>query len=317
MAQTMAHEPMAQEIVEQNASEKGEVVATVSDYYSLLKPGVMRLSIFTAVIGLVAAPGSIEPAIAIAAILAIAVGAGASGSLNMWYDADIDTKMERTKGRAVAAGRVPAKEALTLGLVLAVLSVFSLSFMVNYVAGGLLAMTIAYYVLFYTMWLKRRTPQNIVIGGAAGAFPPMIGWAAVTGNVSFDSFSLFALIFIWTPPHFWALSLYRAGDYEAAGIPMMPVVAGKPSTKRQIFLYSLLLAPTAMLPYMLGFVGPVYAVITMMLTAFFIFLAFNIWQERGEEESVAKRLFGFSIFYLFAEFLILGLDASGVFGFGA
>ena len=184
-------------------------------------------------------------------------------------------------------------------------------------AGGLLAMTIAYYVLFYTMWLKRRTPQNIVIGGAAGAFPPMIGWAAVTGSVSFESFSLFALIFIWTPPHFWALSLYRAGDYEAAGIPMMPVVAGKPSTKRQIFLYSLLLAPTAMLPYMLGFVGPVYAVTTMALSAFFIFLAFNIWQERGEEESVAKRLFGFSIFYLFAEFLILGLDASGVFGFGA
>lgn len=292
-------------------------MATVGDYYSLLKPGVMRLSIFTAFIGLVAAPGSIEPAIAIAAILSIAVGAGASGALNMWYDADIDTKMERTKGRAVAVGRIPAKEALTLGLVLAVLSVFSLSFMVNYVAGALLALTIAYYVLFYTMWLKRRTPQNIVIGGAAGAFPPMIGWAAVTGNVSFDSFSLFALIFIWTPPHFWALSLYRAGDYEAAGIPMMPVVAGKPSTKRQIFAYSLLLAPTAMLPYMLGFVGPVYAVITAALSTFFIFLAFNIWQERGEEESAAKKLFGFSIFYLFAEFLILGLDASGVFGFGA
>lgn len=312
MAQTMV-----QDIVEQDASEKGETVASVGDYYSLLKPGVMRLSIFTAFIGLVAAPGSIEPAIAVAAILSIAVGAGASGALNMWYDADIDTKMERTKGRAVAAGRIPAKEALTLGLVLAVLSVFSLSFMVNYVAGALLAMTIAYYVLFYTMWLKRRTPQNIVIGGAAGAFPPMIGWAAVTGNVSFDSFSLFALIFIWTPPHFWALSLYRAGDYEAAGIPMMPVVAGKPSTKRQIFLYSLLLAPTAMLPYMLGFVGPVYAVTTAALSAFFIFLAFNIWQERGEEESAAKKLFGFSIFYLFAEFLILGLDASGVFGFGA
>lgn len=312
MAQTMV-----QDIVEQDASEKGETVATVGDYYSLLKPGVMRLSIFTAFIGLVAAPGSIEPAIAVAAILSIAVGAGASGALNMWYDADIDTKMERTKGRAVAAGRIPAKEALTLGLVLAVLSVFSLSFMVNYVAGALLAMTIAYYVLFYTMWLKRRTPQNIVIGGAAGAFPPMIGWAAVTGNVSFDSFSLFALIFIWTPPHFWALSLYRAGDYEAAGIPMMPVVAGKPSTKRQIFLYSLLLAPTAMLPYMLGFVGPVYAVTTAALSAFFIFLAFNIWQERGEEERAAKKLFGFSIFYLFAEFLILGLDASGVFGFGA
>lgn len=292
-------------------------MATVGDYYSLLKPGVMRLSIFTAFIGLVAAPGSIEPAIAIAAILAIAVGAGASGSLNMWYDADIDTKMERTKNRAVAAGRVPPREALTLGLVLAVLSVFSLAFMVNYVAAALLALTIVYYVVFYTMWLKRRTPQNIVIGGAAGAFPPMIGWAAVTGDVSFASLSLFALIFMWTPPHFWALSLYRAGDYEAAGIPMMPVVAGKPSTKRQIFIYSLLLAPTAMLPYLLGFVGPVYAVVTIVLNVIFIFRAFNIWRERGEEESLAKKLFGFSIFYLFAEFLILGLDASGVFGFGA
>jgi protoheme IX farnesyltransferase len=311
MAQTMA-----QNLLEQDASEKGETVATVSDYYSLLKPGVMRLSVFTAFIGLVAAPGSIEPAIAIAAILAIAVGAGASGSLNMWYDADIDTKMERTKDRAVAAGRVPAKEALTLGVVLSIFSVFSLGFMVNYVAAGLLALTILYYVIFYTMWLKRRTPQNIVIGGAAGAFPPMIGWAAVTGDVSFESLSLFALIFMWTPPHFWALSLYRAGDYEAAGIPMMPVVAGKPSTKRQIFIYSLLLAPTAMLPFMLGFVGPVYAGVTVILTGIFIYRAFNIWQERGEEEVVAKKLFAFSIFYLFAEFLTLGLDASGVFGFG-
>lgn len=291
-------------------------MATVGDYYSLLKPGVMRLSIFTAFIGLVAAPGSIDPVIAVAAIIAIAVGAGASASLNMWYDADIDTKMERTKDRAVAAGRIPASEALTLGLVLSFLSVFSMAFMVNFVAAGLLALTIGYYVLFYTMWLKRKTPQNIVIGGAAGALPPMIGWAAVTGDVSFASLSLFAIIFVWTPPHFWALSLYRAGDYEAAGIPMMPVVAGKKSTRFQIFVYSLLLAPTALLPLVFGFVGPVYGVATVVLNAFFIYYAFNIWRQRGEENTVAKKLFRFSIFYLFAEFLILGLDAGGVFGLG-
>lgn len=297
--------------------EEGGTVATVGDYYSLLKPGVMRLSIFTAVIGLVAAPGSIDPVVALAAILAIAVGAGASASLNMWYDADIDTKMERTKNRAVAAGRIPASEALTLGLVLSFLSVFSMAFMVNFVAAGLLALTIGYYVLFYTMWLKRKTPQNIVIGGAAGALPPLIGWAAVTGDVSFASLSLFAIIFMWTPPHFWALSLYRAGDYEAAGVPMLPVVAGKKSTRRQIFVYALLLAPTALLPLAFGFVGPIYGVLTVILSGIFIYHAFNVWSMRGEEDAAAKKLFRFSIFYLFAEFLILGVDASGILGFGA
>lgn len=305
------------EIMGDVSPEEGAKVATVGDYYSLLKPGVMRLSIFTALIGIVAAPGSIDPVIAIAAVLAIAVGAGASGALNMWYDADIDPKMDRTKNRAVASGRIPAKEALTLGLVLSFLSVFSMAFMVNYVAAALLALTIAYYILFYTMWLKRRTPQNIVIGGAAGALPPMIGWAAVTGDVSLASLSLFAIIFVWTPPHFWALSLYRAGDYKAAGIPMMPVVAGKKSTKRQIFIYSLLLAPTAMSPLLFGIVGPVYATATVVLSLVFIWFAFNVWRERGEEEVVAKKLFGYSILYLFSEFLILGLDAAGVFDLGA
>lgn len=310
----------AKQIIEpdmtQGTLDEGGRVATVGDYYSLLKPGVMRLSIFTAFIGLVAAPGSIDPVIAIAAVLAIAVGAGASGALNMWYDEDIDTRMERTKNRAVAAGRIPGKEALTLGLVLSFLSVFSLAFMVNYVAAALLALTIFYYVVFYTMWLKRRTPQNIVIGGAAGAFPPMIGWAAVTGDISFASLSLFAIIFMWTPPHFWALSLYRTGDYEAAGIPMMPVVAGKKSTRFQIFVYSLLLAPTALFPLAFGFVGPVYGIAAVILNVVFVYHAFNIWRERGEEEALAKKLFRFSIFYLFAIFLTLGLDAGGVFGFG-
>jgi heme o synthase len=297
--------------------EEGGTVATVKDYYSLLKPGVMRLSIFTALVGLIAAPGTINPVIAIAAILSIAVGAGASGALNMWYDADIDTKMDRTKNRAVASGKIPPSEALTMGLVLSILSVFSMAFMVNYVAAALLALTIFYYVVFYTMWLKRRTPQNIVIGGAAGAFPPMIGWAAVTGDVSMASLSLFAIIFVWTPPHFWALSLYRAGDYEAAGVPMMPVVAGKKSTRNQIMGYTLLLMPTAFMPVYFGVVGMVYSVASVFLNAVFLFFAFKVWRQTDESETASKKLFGYSIFYLFAEFLILGLDAGGVFGFGA
>lgn len=291
-------------------------VATVGDYYSLLKPGVMRLSVFTAFIGLIAAPGSIDPVIAFAAILAIALGAGASGALNMWYDEDVDARMKRTRNRAVPSGRIPASEALTLGLVLSFFAVFSLAFMVNYVAAALLALTIFYYVVFYTMWLKRRTPQNIVIGGAAGALPPMIGWAAVTGDVSLASFSLFAIIFMWTPPHFWALALFKTGDYEAAGIPMMPVVAGKKSTRFQIFIYALLLAPTAFLPLVFGVAGLVYGAVTVILNIVFVYYAFNIWRRRGEEEADARKLFRFSIFYLFAEFLILGLDAGGVFALG-
>lgn len=296
--------------------KEGVGVTTVRDYYSLLKPGVMRLSIFTALVGLIAAPGSINPVIALAAVLATAVGAGAAGALNMWYDADIDIKMERTKDRAVAAGRIPAREALTLGMVLALLSVFSMAFLVNYVAAALLALTIFYYVVFYTMWLKRKTPQNIVIGGAAGAFPPMIGWAAVTGDVSLGSFSLFALIFMWTPPHFWALSLYRAGDYERAGVPMMPVVKGKRSTRNQIFGYTLLMVPTAFLPWALGVVGPVYGVAAVILNLAFVYFAFKVWRADDEDVATAKKLFGYSILYLFATFLIIGLDAGGLFSLG-
>jgi protoheme IX farnesyltransferase len=303
--------------VGESALEEGGNVATVGDYYSLLKPGVMRLSIFTALIGLIAAPGHIDIAVAIAAVLSIAVGAGASGALNMWYDADIDTKMDRTKNRAVPAGRIPASEALTMGLVLSALSVFSMAFMVNFVAAGLLALTIAYYVLFYTMWLKRRSVHNTVVGGAAGALPPMIGWAAVTGDVSLASFSLFMFIFMWTPPHFWALSLYRAGDYAKAGIPMLPVVSGKKATRNQIMAYTVLLVPSSFLPFIFGVVGPAYAVIMTVLNVIFVYRAFNIWRERGEEEKLAKKLFGFSIFYLFIAFLFIGLDAGGVFGFGA
>lgn len=299
-----------------SAEESEGKVATVGDYFSLLKPGVMRLSIFTALVGLIAAPGSIDPIIGLAAVLSIAVGAGASGALNMWYDADIDQKMERTKDRAVAAGRIPAGEALTLGAVLAVLSVFSMAFMVNFVAAGLLAFTIFYYVVLYTMWWKRSTPHNIVIGGAAGALPPMIGWAAVTADVSLGSFSLFALIFIWTPPHFWALSLWRAGDYEKAGVPMLPVVKGKANTRHQIMAYTVLLMPTALVPWFLGVTGPVYGIAAIGLNLAFLYFAFVVWRSSDEDEAPAKKLFAYSIVYLFATFLILGLDAGGFFGFG-
>ena len=220
----------------------------IGDFIALMKPRVMSLVVFTALVGMVAAPGTIHPVLGVIALLGIAVGAGASGALNMWYDADIDARMARTAARPIPRGRVTPDEALTFGAVLAVVSVLTLGVLVNWAAGALLAFTIAFYLFVYTMWLKRRTPQNIVIGGAAGAFPPMIGWAAVTGCVSIESVLLFLIIFMWTPPHFWALALYRCRDYERVGVPMLPVVAGPDETRRQILLYSLLLVPLAMLP---------------------------------------------------------------------
>ena len=213
-----------------------------------MKPRVMSLVVFTALVGMVLAPEQPHPVLAVIALLCIAVGAGASGALNMWYDADIDARMQRTAGRPIPRGRVTPDEALTFGTVLAIGSVATLGLIVNWVAGALLAFTIAFYVFVYTMWLKRRTPQNIVIGGAAGAFPPMIGWAAATGSVSIESIVLFLIIFMWTPPHFWALALYRARDYERAGVPMLPVVAGPDETRKQIVIYSALLVPLALLP---------------------------------------------------------------------
>ncbi|MEM1307771.1 MAG: heme o synthase, partial [Pseudomonadota bacterium] len=220
----------------------------VSDFIALMKPRLMSLSVFTALVGMAAAPGDLHPIMAIIALTAIAVGAGASGALNMWYDADIDARMQRTHARPIPLGHVPRDDALIFGAVLSVLSVFTLGVLVDYVAGLLLAITIAFYLFVYTMWLKRRTPQNIVIGGAAGAFPPMIGWAAVTGGVSIESLLLFALIFMWTPPHFWALALYRCRDYERVGVPMLPVVAGPDATRTQILAYSAILAPLGVAP---------------------------------------------------------------------
>ena len=276
--------------------------ATPGDFFALMKPRVMSLVIFTALVGMVAAPVSINPFIAVIAILAIAVGAGASGALNMWYDADVDAMMSRTASRPVPSGRVSPGEALVFGLVLSALSVMTLGVLVGWLAAALLAFTIFFYAVVYTMWLKRWTPQNIVIGGAAGAFPPMIGWAAATGSVSLESFLLFLIIFLWTPPHFWALALFKLQDYGRAGIPMMPNVAGEASTRRQIFAYSLVLAPLGATPWMLGYAGAGYGMVAAALGAGFVWYAWQVLRMRDEDRVMkpAKALFAYSILYLFA-----------------
>ena len=281
--------------------------SSLSDFFQLMKPRVMSLVIFTALVGMVAAPGSLHPVLAVIALLSIAVGAGASGALNMWFEADIDAVMQRTAARPIPRGRITEDEALSFGVVLAVGSVLTLGVLVNWVAGALLALTIGFYVFIYTMWLKRRTPQNIVIGGAAGAFPPMVGWAAVTGGVSIESIVLFLIIFMWTPPHFWALALYRSRDYERAGIPMLPVVAGDAETRKQIIIYSVLLVATASAPVFIGLGGVTYAVVSTVLGAVFLWLALRVWRVREGRDSdrVAKQLFLFSILYLFALFAVL------------
>jgi heme o synthase len=283
---------------------------TAGDYFALLKPRVMSLVIFTAFVGIIAAPGTLHPLLAIVALLAIAVGAGASGALNMWYDADIDAIMKRTRSRPVPRGAILPGEALGFGATLAVGSVLVLGLMVNLVAAALLAFTIFFYVAIYTMWLKRWTPQNIVIGGAAGAFPPMIGWAAVTGTIDLGAISLFLIIFVWTPPHFWALALFREGDYEAAGVPMLPNVAGTDETRKQILLYTMLLLPIAFLPAMLGVCGIVYVVGTGILSAMFLYCAVNVYRlhEGAAADKACKKLFGFSILWLFLVFALIPVE---------
>ncbi|MER8398497.1 heme o synthase [Mesorhizobium sp. M0306] len=278
--------------------------ATAGDFFALLKPRVMSLVVFTAFVGMVAAPVTINPLLAVIAILAIAIGAGASGALNMWYDADIDAVMTRTAGRPVPAGRIRPGEALSFGLVLSVLSVMTLGVLVNWLAASLLAFTIFFYAVIYTMWLKRWTPQNIVIGGAAGAVPPVIGWVAVTGSVSLESLVLFLIIFLWTPPHFWALALFKSEDYAKAGIPMMPNVAGQASTRRQIFGYALVLAPVGVLPWVLGFTTPAYGVVALLLGGGFVWYAWKVLQMADDDRAMkpAKALFGYSLLYLFAIF---------------
>ncbi len=290
------------------ASRIGKVSEpSVGEFVELMKPRVMSLVVFTALTGMLAAPGSIHPVIGVIALLAIAMGAGASGALNMWYDADIDARMARTAARPIPRGRVTGGEALTFGSILAVLSILTLGVLVNWTAGALLALTIGFYLFVYTMWLKRRTPQNIVIGGAAGAFPPMIGWAAVTGSVSIESVLMFLIIFMWTPPHFWALALYRCRDYERAGVPMLPVVAGAEVTRRQIWLYSLILVPLAITPVLIGLAGIVYGVVSAVLGAVFLYLAWKVRRitEGREADQAARQLFVFSILYLFLLFAVL------------
>jgi len=277
--------------------------ATVSDYLQILKPRVMSLVVFTGFVGLVVAPGHLHPVLAAIAVLCIAVGAGASGAINMWYDRDIDAVMRRTATRPLPAGRMMPGEALGFGVVLAVGSVVVMGLAVNWAAAALLALTIVFYVFVYTIWLKRRTPQNIVIGGAAGALPPLIGWAAVTGDIGWGAVALFAIIFFWTPPHFWALSLYRAGEYAAAGIPMLPVVAGPRETKRQMLLYTLMLWPASLAPWLLGLAGPVYAGAVAALSLAFTGAAIRVWHD--DTDRSARQMFAFSLLYLFLIFSLL------------
>ena len=279
---------------------------TAGDFFALLKPRVMSLVVFTALVGVLAAPGIIHPWIAAVAVLAIAVGGGASGALNMWYEADIDALMKRTASRPIPRGAVLPGEALGFGLVLAVGSVLVLGLLVNTVAAALLAFTIFFYVVIYTILLKRRTPQNIVIGGAAGAFPPMIGWAAVTGSIDLGAISLFLIIFMWTPPHFWALALWKNinADYTRAGVPMLPVVAGADETRRQILIYSLILVPLTALPSLLGVTGLFYSVAAVILGVQFLHCAVNVYRLRhgAEAEKALRKLFKYSLSWLFMVF---------------
>ena len=281
------------------------------DLLALTKPGVMRLVVFTGLCGLLAAPVSLPPALGFAAILCIALGAGAAGALNQWYEADLDAKMRRTANRPLPARRMDRQTALHFGVGLAVFSVILMDLATNHLAAVLLAVSILFYVLIYTVWLKRRTAQNIVIGGAAGAFPPLIGWVAATGTVDTLPVLLFAIIFLWTPPHFWALSLFVRSDYAAANVPMLPVVAGIENTRLQIFLYSLALAVSAVAPYALGLTGLVYGISAAVLSAIFLVLSAIVLANKAQEPSGMKperRLFAFSILYLFAVFAAVVVD---------
>jgi protoheme IX farnesyltransferase len=283
--------------------------ARVEDYFALLKPRVMSLVVFTAIIGLLLAPGGINPFVGVIAILCIAIGAGGSGALNMWYDSDIDRIMSRTANRPIPSGRVSREEALTLGLVCSGFSVMILGLATNWVAAALLAFTIFFYAVIYTMWLKRSTPQNIVIGGAAGAFPPMIGWAAVTGDITLPSIVLFLIIFLWTPPHFWALALYKQSDYGAAGIPMLPNVAGEQATKVQILAYSVILVATSLIPSFIGMSGWLYTLVAVVTGASFVFLAYRLFRsDDASMKKIARSLFTYSLSYLFVIFLALMTD---------
>ncbi|MDP4708833.1 MAG: heme o synthase [Rickettsiaceae bacterium] len=276
---------------------------SVKDYIMLMKPRVMSLVVFTAFCGLWIAPGKIHPVIAFAAILFVTIGAGSAAAINMWYDRDIDAIMKRTQKRPIITGAIEADEALSFGVITGVISVLLMALCVNIISAGLLALTILYYVFIYTMWLKRSSVQNVVIGGAAGAFPPMIGWAAVTGDISLQSFTLFAIIFMWTPPHSWALALFRLQDYRDCSVPMMPVIKGEAYTKKQIILYSILMVVTVAMPYFLQIANIGYLVISSVMSIIFLYHTFLLFDDK--DFSKAKKLFWFSILYLFIIFLSL------------
>jgi protoheme IX farnesyltransferase len=284
--------------------------ARVRDYLELLKPRVMSLVVFTGLVGVLIAPAHLHPFEAALAVLAIALGSGAAGAINMWYERDLDALMTRTAGRPLPTGRVAPDDALGLGVLLSIFSVLLMALATNFVAAALLVAAILFYVFVYTIWLKRRTPQNIVIGGAAGAFPPMIGWAAATGDVSAVGLALFLLIFLWTPPHFWALALYRSDDYRRAGVPMLPVVAGARETKRQMLLYTLVLLPVALAPALLGAVGWIYGAVAAAMSVAFVGHAIGVWRTADDESGhpAARSMFKFSLLYLAVLFAALPLD---------
>ena len=292
-----------------DALEVAEDTSSVIDYISLLKPRVMTLAVFTSICGLILSPQSLHPFLSLVSIFCISLGAGASGAINMWFDRDIDIIMNRTRGRPIPAGKITPGDALGFGIILSLVSVVLLGLAVNYFAAFLLGISIAFYIFIYTIWLKRRTPQNIVIGGAAGAFPPLIGWACVSGDLSLFPVILFLLIFIWTPPHFWALALYKDTEYSSAKIPMLPVVKGQRVTKKQILTYSVTLFFVSLLPYSLGLSGKIYFYSALLLSAYFVYLSFKVFSSVDKKDTpYAPKLFKFSIFYLYLIFLLLVVD---------
>ena len=292
-----------------NELNKSESQSSLEDFISLLKPRVMSLAVFTSVSGLLLSPATLHPFLCILSIFCISLGAGASGAINMWFDRDIDKMMERTKNRPIPSKKIMAGDALGFGIILSLVSVIILGLSVNYFAAFLLALSISFYIFIYTIWLKRRTPQNIVIGGAAGAFPPVIGWACATGDISSFPIILFVLIFIWTPPHFWALALYKDTEYSRAKIPMLPVIKGQRKTKQQILAYSLLLFLVSLSPYYLGFSGVIYLYFSIILGGYFVYLAYKVFKSDDKVKTIyAPKLFKFSILYLYLVFLILVID---------
>ena len=302
---------MVTKIAKNSALENDTKESSVEDFLSLLKPRVMSLAIFTSICGLFLAPIQMHPFFIFLSILCISIGAGASGAINMWYDQDIDGLMVRTQGRPIPQGKISALDALGFGVILALVSVLILGLAVNYFAAFLLFFSIFFYVFIYTIWLKRRTPQNIVIGGAAGAFPPVIGWACSTGDVSTFPLILFLIIFMWTPPHFWALALYKDIEYSKAKVPMLPVVKGKKTTKRQIMIYSIILFAVTILPFLFGFSGLLYLISALVLNSYFCYLAFRLLKSYDDDKLLyAPKLFKFSILYLYSIFSFLVIDAA-------